>query len=163
MSAWGLVFIGLFLTACQYSFRGALPENVKTIHVGQFVDRQTGGRAIAAPFRNQVIQAFVDDNSLISVSKNQADLVLTGSIESVNRTTTKIQGGNQAVAEAYKVTVVVAIECRYRESRKTLVKTSIARDAQVSATVSESEIDTTIDQLLIDISTQIVDRVIGAW
>ncbi len=108
-------------------------------------------------------QAFIDDNTLLSVPKNKADLVLTGNIESVSRKTTKVDLSNQAAASSYEIAVVVSIECKNVKTKKAIVKTRIDRSAQIDASATNSEIDEKINALLDEIKDLIVDRVIGAW
>lgn len=159
-----VVFLfALVLSSCMYSFRGSLPSNLKTIHIASFGERNTGGRALAAEFTHTVNQAFIDDNTLLSVRKDKADLVLTGNIESVSRKTTKVDLSNQAAAAGYEIRVVVSIECKNVKTKKALVKTSIERSSQIDASATSQAIDETIEVLLDEIKDSIVDRVIGAW
>jgi outer membrane lipopolysaccharide assembly protein LptE/RlpB len=153
----------LIISSCSYSFRGSLPSNLKTIYISPFGEKDTGGRALAANFTNVVNQAFIDDNTLLSVPKNKADLVLTGNIESVSRTTTKVDLANRAAATGYEIKVIVSVECVTVSTKKSLVKTRIDRNAQIDANASNIEIDAKIAQLLDEIKDIVVDRVIGAW
>ena len=159
-----LVLIIFLLTSCAYSFRGSLPENLKRIHIEAFGNKTNDGRDFSSLFSDLVETDFINDNTLQKSPKPNADLVLTGNIESIRINPASLKNtDNRAIADQFKISVSVSIVCKDIINEKDLVKSTILREAFIDANANEAEITTSIETLLKEISENIVDQVIGAW
>lgn len=87
-----LISFGILLSSCGYRFAGSghLPPNIKTIHIEIFQNRtaETGSEHI---FTNDLIFEFTR-NGNPPVSREDADAVLTGSIDSMRIETISQKG-----------------------------------------------------------------------
>ena len=158
-----ILFLAIFLTGC-YSFRGSLPSNLKSLHIERFSNRETRERNYAPELSSQVQTAFLDDNSLLVSGKKSADLILSGSIESISQKMSSVTiTANAATSDNYILTVNVSIVCLIKETKKELVKTNVSHEVNIKASDSDSRREEVIKEALNEITTQIVDKVIGAW
>lgn len=67
------------LAGCGYSFRGNLPEHIKTVAVPIFRNK-TQEPAVENAITSAVVNAFVNNGRLKVVSVDQADAILDGEI-----------------------------------------------------------------------------------
>ena len=65
-----------------YSFTGSIPSDIKTVAVPLF-DDNTSFPGVREDLTNNVIDAFINDNTLQVVPESKADLVITGTILSI--------------------------------------------------------------------------------
>lgn len=158
-----IITLQLFI-GCAYSFRGSLPENLKRIHIEAFGNKTNDGRDFSSLFSDLVETDFINDNTLQKSQKSNADLILSGNIESIIINPASLKNtDNRAIADQFKISVRVSIVCKDIINEKELVKSTILREAFIDANANEAEITTSIESLLREISENIVDQVIGAW
>jgi outer membrane lipopolysaccharide assembly protein LptE/RlpB len=138
----GAVAVGL-LAGCGYSFRGTLPEHVKTISVPIFVNR-TQEPGVESIITRAVAEAFSTNGRLRVVRIEDADAVLEGEVTSY---------GVEAIAfdrtlNVQQYRLVVILNLRMRDLRKNAVlfqQTGVAEQADfrvvgpVDQTISREE------------------------
>ncbi len=101
--------ITLLLSGC-YSFRGTnLPPEVKTISVDVFSD-EAGGPARLSNFFTEKVKNYYQQNSRLSLVKNNGDLRVDGKITSYTLTPEAQSGNNTAALNRLTITVVVNFE-----------------------------------------------------
>ena len=153
--------VTVLLSCAKYSFRGALPSNLKTIYIENF-DDNTNYPGVYEEFMQKVTSAFISDNSLsIIEQKASADLILSGALTSIQRRPVSITPTEQV--QQYQMVLTVKTECMNTHTQKPLWSESISRYGVISGDASRDEIDQanslSIDQVVEDI----IAKTIGAW
>ncbi len=155
-----ICFAGI-ISCAKYSFRGALPSYLETLYIEDFRDQTNypGAREI---FMQQVSTAFIADNSLkIIEDKGSADLILSGTLTSVQRRPISIDP-TEAVQQ-YQMVLTVKTECFNTHTDKPLWSESISRYGIISGTALRDEIDQAILFAIEQIVEDIISKTIGAW
>ena len=100
------IFTAAFLNGC-YSFTGSsVPSHLKTVAIPLFEDVSGFGEpGLREQFTQQLIQLFVNDNSLELGERLTSDSILEGSIVTVTDAASVISAGEQVTKR--KVTVIV--------------------------------------------------------
>ena len=82
-------------TACSYSFTGAsVPSHLKTITISISVDRTGSGEAsLSDDFTNELINKFLNDNTLQVAERNNSDALLECTILSLTDSPQVVTGG----------------------------------------------------------------------
>lgn len=96
-------------TGC-YSFRGtSVPSHMKTIAIPVFDDQSGLGQAgLRDKFTRDLIQLFVNDNTLQVTDRNSADALLDGSISVIQDQAAVVAPGEEVRKRRITVTVHVA-------------------------------------------------------
>ena len=98
----------VFFSSCgYYSFSGSIPSDIKTIAVPLF-DDNTSFPGVREDLTNDIIDAFINDNVLQVVPESNADLLITGTILSINEKAAIITTGE--TVEQYEVYVNVKVK-----------------------------------------------------
>ena len=159
-----LIGVLLLNTSCvKYSFKGALPSYIKTISIPLFEDRSSfRWVGLQEKLTEDVVNAFVQDNTLKVVDdEKNADLLLTGSILSIQTRSTSIT--QEEVVEEEQLYVTVKVECLNRQTSKPLWSGSISEFGVVSGTGDLAERDQAINEAVEKIVEEILNRTIAAW
>lgn len=100
-------FILLELTACSYSFSGAsVPPHLKTISIPIFSDKSGSGEFdLNQKLTRQVIQKFIDDNTLLVSDKLNSNALLEGTITSLNDSPSVVSGGERITSRRITINV----------------------------------------------------------
>lgn len=155
----------ILLYSCTYSFRGALPQDLKTIYIEKF-NNKVVSRDFSSDLTNKVVEKFIEDNNLIQVSKDRADIILDATIERFSDNEVLSVTGSASsspIADSYKVVMFVTIECTNTKTKKKFIKESVSRETQISNTASISEKEDAIEFVMNELSEAVVDKVIGYW
>lgn len=83
------------ISACSYSFTGAsVPSHLKTIAIPICVDRTGSGEAsLSDDFTNELINKFLNDNTLQVAERNNSDALLECTILSLTDSPQVVAGG----------------------------------------------------------------------
>lgn len=110
----------LNLSGCSYSFTGAsIPAHLHTISIPVCQDRSGSGEAYLVDlFSTELVQKFVDDNSLRVVEKLNADALLECTITSITDAPSVVQGEE---ASLRKINVTVKVLYRDLVKKKTIL------------------------------------------
>ncbi len=102
-----LFFVLSGCAGCPYSFTGAsVPPHLKTIAIPLVEDQSGyGDPMLRDEFSSQLLQRFVNDNTLQPADRNSADAVLEGVITSVRDVPVVVEGGDQVATRRVTVTV----------------------------------------------------------
>lgn len=110
----------LLMVSCSYSFTGAsVPPHLHTIAIPNASDRSGSGEpALRDDFTNELIQKFINDNSLQITNKTSSDAVLTCTILSLPDSPVVIAGGEDVT----KRRVTIKVKAVYKDlvKRKTV-------------------------------------------
>jgi outer membrane lipopolysaccharide assembly protein LptE/RlpB len=112
--ALGLALLAVGLAGCGYSFRGNLPEHIKTVAVPVFVNR-TAEPAVETLLTSAVIAAFASNGRLRVVKPEDADAILDGEVIGYKVESTAFD--NQANVRQYRLEVTMNL--RLRDVRQT--------------------------------------------
>ena len=155
----------ILLSSCTYSFRGALPEDLKTIYIEKISNRVVA-RDFSNELTNKIVEEFISDNNLTMVSKDKADIILEATIEGFSdNEVLAISGSNNSspIADRYKVYVSLSLSCTNAKSKKKFIEESIRKETQIQSSASISDKEVAIQFVLDELSEAVVDKVIGYW
>lgn len=160
------LLLGLALASCGYSFSGsALPAHIKTIAVPVF-HNDTLEYDIERELTQDVIDAFVRDNSLHVVGEKQADAVLIGRITGYeNKVFTY---SSSETAQEYLVKVTISAVLKDQIDNKELWKADNLSATKTYAVVelpgkpAQTEQQGRQDALL-ELATTIFSRTMEQW
>lgn len=172
-----IVVLVLAVCGCGYTTRGYITQaGYKTIYVEPFVNKinTTSEYAEGARFRtyfplleNKITNAVVDrfnfEGSLRTVQREDADLVLSGSLVNYRRET--LRTATNDTPEEYRVTLFVNIKLVENRTGKVLwEKNGFAGDATYFVTdamaTSESH---AVQEASIDLARRLVETTVEAW
>jgi outer membrane lipopolysaccharide assembly protein LptE/RlpB len=156
-----LVLLLLLLSCVKYSFRGALPSYLETLYIEDFQDK-TNYPGAWESFMQQVTNSFIADNSLkVIEDEKAADLILRGTLMSVQRKPTSINP--QEAVQEYQMVLSIKTECFNTHTEKPLWSETISRYGIISGTALRDEIDSAILVAIDQIVEDIISKTIGAW
>ncbi|MBI3004340.1 MAG: LptE family protein [Ignavibacteriales bacterium] len=97
----------LILVGCVYSFKGgSVPPHLKTIAIPIVEDQSGyGDPALREQFSTQLVQRFLNDNTLEMADRGSADSILEGVITDVKDAPSVVQAGEQVATRRITVTV----------------------------------------------------------
>ncbi len=143
-----------------YSFKGALPPDIKTIAI-PLLDDNTSESGVRENMTNILLEAFISDNTLTIVDEDNADLVLTGTINSVTVKPFIVQAGEN-VSET-QVVVTVRFKCLNMNTSKTLFDKSLSEYGLMDVNAGLDERNEAIQQALELIKDKVIDLTFGGW
>ena len=108
-AAVGLVLLVLGLAGCGYSFRGNLPDHIKTVAVPVFVNKTTEP-AVESFLTSAVVDAYASNGRLRVVKTEEADAILTGEVIGYN--VMSIAYDNVANVRQYRLAVTMNLRLR---------------------------------------------------
>jgi outer membrane lipopolysaccharide assembly protein LptE/RlpB len=156
-----VLLLFLLLSCVKYSFRGALPSYLKNIYIQDFEDR-TNYPGLREEFMQKVTEAFISDNSLQVINdRDAADLILNGTINSVQRRPVSITPQEQV--QEFQMVVTIRAECMNTHTGKPLWTGNLSRYGIISGDALRDEIDLAKSQAVDQIVEDIISQTIGAW
>ena len=95
------------LLGCSYSFKGgSVPPHLKTIAIPIVEDQSGyGDPTLREQFSSQLVQRFINDNTLEMADRGTADAVLDGVITDVRDAPSVVQAGEQVATRRITVTI----------------------------------------------------------
>jgi hypothetical protein len=158
-----ICFPALLVSCGYYSFKGALPSHLKTIAVPLFNDRNTNFPNVRENLTNKVIDAFITDNSLKIADETQADILLSGTINSISIQASAVNAGEggEEVRE-YKATVVISVKCEDIRMSKIMFERNFQQYGLLGSE-NLDERDTAIIEALDLLTEDIVNATLGGW
>ena len=95
------------LLGCSYSFKGgSVPPHLKTITIPIVEDQSGyGDPTLREQFSSQLVQRFINDNTLEMADRGTADAVLNGVITDVRDAPSVVQAGEQVATRRITVTI----------------------------------------------------------
>lgn len=156
-----VVCLFFILNSCwYYSFKGSLPSHVQSVAIPLFNDR-TSYPGVRENLTNQVIDEFISDNTLKVVDEDKADLLLTGSINSIAQRAASVSSG-EAVTE-YKIVVSVKVKCEDIKFSKVLYDKTIQQYGLMPADGGLDDREQAIQDALDLITEDVLNATLGAW
>lgn len=114
----------IVISGCNYSFTGAsVPPHLNSVAIPLFEDRSGSGEPnLGEDFTNELIQRFIEDNTLQIRERVNADAVLEGTIVSLTDSPAAVgvgQEGNEAVTQR-KINISVRVIYKDFVKRETI-------------------------------------------
>jgi hypothetical protein len=151
----------VFFSSCgYYSFSGSIPSDIKTIAVPLF-DDNTSFPGVREDLTNDIIDAFINDNVLQVVPESNADLLITGTILSINEKAAIITTGE--TVEQYEVYVNVKVKCLEVKSGKVWWEKTLSRFGTMGGLDNIDERNQAINVALNDITQDVLDNTLANW
>lgn len=151
------------LSGCSYSFTGAsVPEHLKTIAIPVGIDRSASGEpALGESFTNELIQKFIDDNTLRVTEKVKADALLECTITTLTDSPAVVSGGENVTSRR----INISVKAIYKDlvKRKTIFEKNFSNYGDYTnegdiITVRNEAIATAIDKITEDILIGVVSN-----
>ncbi|MBI9072765.1 MAG: hypothetical protein JEY94_14280 [Melioribacteraceae bacterium] len=120
-----LVPLAIFLKGCSYSFTGAsVPPHLNSIAIIDFKDKSGSGEPeLRDKFTSELIQNFLDDNTLFVTEKENADALLECTVTSIKDAPDIVSQNDQDGGESIssrRLTITVKVMYRDMVKRKTI-------------------------------------------
>ena len=161
----------LTIAGCGYTTGSLLPSKYRKIAIQPFVNKinntDENNRGLYVPLmetnvRNAIIDRFVFDGSLRIADPDKADLVLDGSLTSIQQDTLR-QDTNLNVQE-YRITITVSLTMTNAAGVVLWKEPSFSGETTYFLTgtgaISQSA---AIDAALTDLATRVVERTVENW
>ncbi len=154
----------MVLSGCHYSFTGAsVPDHLHTIAIPLFKDNSGSGEPdLNSNFTSQIIQLFIDDNTLQLTEKQTADAILNCTISGFSDLPTTITGNEQISLRR----VTLNVKAVYREivMKKTIWQQTFTNyeDYENKDDITQNRRDA-IDAAIKKISEDILLAVVSNW
>ncbi|MCK4753579.1 MAG: LptE family protein [Calditrichia bacterium] len=143
-----------------YSFTGSIPSDIKTVAVPLF-DDNTSFPGVREDLTNNVIDAFINDNTLQVVPESKADLVITGTILSIREKAAIITTGEDV--EQYEVYVNVKVKCTEIKSGKVWWEKTLRRFGIMGGLENIDARNDAIETAINEITQDVLDNTLANW
>ncbi len=159
-----ILILSMVLSGCHYSFTGAsVPDHLHTIAIPLFKDNSGSGEPdLNSNFTSQIIQLFIDDNTLQLTEKQTADAILNCTISGFSDLPTTITGNEQISLR--RVTLNVKAVYRDIVMKKTIWQQTFTNyeDYENKDDITQNRRDA-IDAAIKKISEDILLAVVSNW
>ena len=158
-----ILFGSINFQSCSYSFSGAsVPPHLKTVFITVFQDRSGSGEFnLGDRVSKQLIQKFIEDNTLAVSNRVNANAIVDGSIISINDLPAAIGGGEKIASR--RITLTVQVTYKDLVLKKTIFDRSFSNygDYNASGDITvgrKAAIETAIDKITEDIVLGVVSN-----
>lgn len=153
--------VSIFACACgYYSFTGSIPSDIKTVAVPLF-DDNTSFPGVREDLTNMVIDRFINENVLQVVPESKADLIITGTILSIQERAAIITPGEDV--EQFEVYVNVKVKCAEIKSGKVWWEKTLRRFGVMEGVGNIDARNDAIDVAITEITQDIIDNTLANW
>lgn len=161
-----LFVVGIFLlglTACSYSFSGAsVPSHLKTIAIPIFSDKSGSGEFdLNQKLTKQLIQKFIDDNTLLVSDRLNSNALLEGTVTALSDAPTVVSGGEKITTR--RITISVRIIYKDLVKKQQIFDRNFSNYGDYTVggditSVRKQAIDTAIEKIAEDILLGVVSN-----
>jgi len=155
-----LIFFILYSGCGIYSFKGALPSHLQTVAIPLVEDR-TSYPGVRENLTNSIIDAFIADNTLKVVDETKADIIISGTIASINQTAATVESG-ETVSE-YKVTVNLKAKAEDIHTSKVLFNRTFSQYGLMASDGGQDEFDAAVEEAIQLITEDLINTTLGGW
>ena len=151
-------------SACNYSFTGAsVPSYLKSISIPIFSDRSGSGEFdLSDKLTKQVVQRFIEDNTLSVSDRLNSDALLEGTVVSFNDSPSVVSGGENVTTR--RITLTVKVVYKDLVKKKTVFERNFSNYGDYASTSDiTSARKTAIDAAIEKISEDILLGVVSNW
>ncbi len=151
-------FIIMSLMACAYSFKGSLPDNIKSVQVEQFRSTLTE-YGLEQEITSLVTESIVRDGRL-SIDNESADARITGSVSYFSRTAVTYTGSEEV--EQYKLELRVSVSMDNSSDNEYIIRDEIVSEWLLYDPATES-MESARERLVIEVADTVVRRCLSGW
>lgn len=148
----------LSFLSCAYSFKGTLPENVKSVQVEQFRSN-VSEYGLEQEITSLITESIVRDGRL-SIDNETPDARISGSVMRFSRTAVTYTGGEEV--EQYKLELRVSVSMDNTSDNEYII-----RDEAVSEWLlydpSAETMESARQRLVIQVSDAVARRCLSGW
>jgi hypothetical protein len=158
------ILVAAFLiSGCTYSFRGAsLPPGVHSIAIPVFDDRSGfGDPNLRVDLTNDLVNKFINDNTLQVANLSTADVAIIGTVTSVISQPVAIQGSEQV--NKWRITINVNIKYQNLKTQKVIWTKDFANWGEFDPSQGASNRELGLKQAEDKISDDILLAVVTNW
>ncbi len=148
----------LFLLSCAYSFKGSLPDNIKTVQVEQFRSNVTE-YGLEQEITSLVTESIVRDGRL-SIDNESPDARISGSVTHFARTAVTYTGGEEV--EQYKLELRVSVSMDNTADNEYIIRDETVSEWLLYDPSSET-LNSARERLIVQVSDAIVRRSLSGW
>lgn len=148
----------LIFLSCAYSFRGTLPENIKSVQVDQFRSNVTE-YGLEQEITSLVIESIVRDGRL-SILNESPDTRITGSVTYFSRTAVTYTGGEEV--EQYKLELRVSVSMGNTGDNEYIIRDEVVSE-WLLYDPSKETLDSAKQRLIVLVSDSVVRRCLSGW
>jgi hypothetical protein len=148
---------------CPYSFTGAsVPPHLKTIAIPIVEDQSGyGDPALRNMFSQQLLNRFVNDNTLQPADRNSADSILEGVITSVRDAPAVVEGGDQVARR--RITITAHITFRDLRLRKKVWEKDFSQWGDYPSGGSLTQRNDGISEAVRKVTEDILNETVAGW
>ena len=151
----------IFVFSCgYYSFTGSIPSHIKTVAI-PLLDDNTSFPGVREDMTNQIIDRFINENVLQVVPESKADLLITGTIMSIQEKAAIITPGEDV--EQYEIYVNVKIKCTEIKSGKVWWEKTLRRFGTMEGQDNIDQRNDAIEVAIIEIAQDVIDNTLANW
>jgi hypothetical protein len=164
-----------FIISCGYTTRSLVSSKYKTIYISHFINKIDIAKEtesmrryklyrplIEQDIRKQVIDRFNLDGNLKVVDREDADLILKGSVLDFHRDALRYKENDEV--EEYRISITAQIELEDKDKNIIIKPTDIIGDATYFLTGPHAKAEPfAIDEAIKDLARRIVERVVEEW
>jgi hypothetical protein len=135
-AALGLLLLAVGLAGCGYSFRGSLPDHIKTVAVPVFTNKTS---TPAVESTSAIVEAYASNGRLRVVKQEEADAILDGEV--IFYGISPIAYDSVANVRLYRLIVTLDVRLREVKNNSTLFEQQSLKesaDFQVLGAVSQT-------------------------
>ena len=143
-----------------YSFTGSIPSHIQTVAVPLF-DDNTSFPGVREDLTNKVIDRFIAENVLQVVPESNADLLITGTILSIQERAAIIT--TEEDVEQFEVYVNVKVKCTEIKSGKVWWEKTLRRFGTMEGIGNIDARNDAIESALVEITQDVIDNTLANW
>jgi len=156
-----LLFGILFVISCSYySLKGSLPPHLNSVAVPLFENR-TPEFGITETLTDAIIDEFIRDGSLKIADRSTADVLIIGSIVSINDRAGAFD--QQETVQDIKVYVSVRVECTDQVKRQAMWDERITQFGSYDPAEGPDGRNSAYEQAFEKISQEILNKTVSNW
>ncbi|MBN1465407.1 LptE family protein [candidate division KSB1 bacterium] len=156
-----ILFGMLFVFSCSYySLKGSLPPHLNTVAVPLF-DNRTPEFGITENLTDAVIDEFIRDGSLKIADRSAADVLITGSIISVNDRAGAFD--QQETVQDIKVYISVQVECTDQVKRQAMWNERITQFGSYDPAEGPDGRQNAYEEAYAKLSQEILNKTVSNW
>lgn len=158
------IFPLILITACSYSFTGAsVPSHLETVAIPLFKDRSGSAEPnLDNVFTNELIDKFINDNTLSVIDKANADALLECTITSLRDTPEAVSGDTEK-ASLRRITINVKVKYQDLVMKETIFNKDFSNYATYDANNFTEERPVAIENAINLITEDILLGVVSNW
>lgn len=162
-AAFFLFAIAFFAGCANYQIGTTLPKHLKTVYV-ETLRNQTGEPQVETTITAAILREFQRDGQLKVVSRDDADVVITGTLTEYKLEPMRYDRNNPKTTREYRAIIRGEIIAMDEVKGRRLVKQKVSGSTKLAATGDlVTARRNALPDAALDLGDEIVEAVISAW